>query len=77
MPLSSKPDCCTQVRFALVTNTGNVTDDRFSSLSPRYNVTDLQLYIHVHENSEVQNGSDTWSWKQVLQNSLVLNMKKG
>ena len=66
-----------QVRYASVINTGNVTDDCFSSLSLRCSRTDLQLYIHVHENSEVQNGSDIVSSKQVLQNSLVSWMMKG
>ena len=54
-----------------------MTDDCFSSLPPRCSLTNLQLYIHVRENSEVQNGSDIWSLKQVLQNSLVLNMMNG
>ena len=61
MLLSSKPAWCTQVRSASVTNTENVMDDCFSSLSPHCSLTYLQLYIHVHENSEVQNGSDNWS----------------
>ena len=45
-PLSSEPDWCTQVRYASVINTGNVTDDCFSSLSPRSchcSLTVLQL----------------------------------
>ena len=71
MLLSSEPDRCTQVRYASVINTGNVTDDCLSSLSPRCSLTVLQLYIHVHENSEVQNGSDVGSQKQAPQNSLV------
>ena len=71
MPLSSEPDRCTQVRYASVNNTGNVTDDCFSSLSPRCSLTVLQLYIDVHENSEVRNGSDVGSRKQAPQNSLV------
>ena len=54
MPLSSEPDWCTQVRYASVINTGNVTDDCFSFLSPRCSLTVLQLYIHIHENSKVQ-----------------------
>ena len=70
MPLSSEPDRCTHVRYASVINTGNVTDDCFSSLSPRCSLTVLQLYIHVHENSEVRNNSDVGSRKQA-QNSLV------
>ena len=58
MPLSSEPDRYTQVCYASETNTGSVTDDCFSSLSPRCSLTDLQLGINVHENREVQNGSD-------------------
>ena len=58
MQLFSEPDRCTQVRYALVTNTGSVTNDCFSSLSPRCSLTNLQLCINEHENSEVQNGSD-------------------
>ena len=38
-------------------------------------MTDLPLYTQEHANSEVQDGSDIGSWKQVLQNSLVLLMK--
>ena len=71
MPLSSEPDRCTQVRYASVINTGNVTDDCFSSLSPRCRLTVLQLYIDVHENSKVRNGSDVGSRKQAPQNSMV------
>ena len=69
--LSSERDWCTRVRYASVINTGNVTDDCFSSLSPRCSLTVLQLYICVHENSEVRNGSDIGSRKQAPQNSLV------
>ena len=75
--LSSKEDWPRQARFAWVTNTGNVTDDCFSSLSAPCSLTDMQPYIRVHENSHVQNGSDIWSWIQVLQNSLVLRRGKG
>ena len=57
MPLSSETDQCTQVRYASVINRGNVTDDCFPSLSPRCSLADLQLYIHVHDHSEVQNGA--------------------
>ena len=71
MPLSSEPDRCTQVRYASVINTGNVTDDCFSSLSPSCSLTVLQQYIHVHENSEVRNGSNVGSRKQAPKNSLV------
>ena len=71
MPLSSEPGRCTQVRYASVINTGNVTDDCFSLLSPCCSLTVLQLYIHVHDNSEVQNGCDIGSRKQAAQNSLV------
>ena len=67
----SSADRCTQVRYASVINTGNATDDCFSSLSPRCSLTVLQLYIHVHDNSEVQNGCDLGSRKQAAQNSLV------
>ena len=56
MPPSSEPDWCTQVRNGSVTNTGNVTDDCSSSLSPICSLTDVLLYSHIHENSEVQNG---------------------
>ena len=71
MPLPSEPDRRTQVRYASVINTGNVTDDCFSSLSPHCSLTVLQLYIHVHENSEVRNGSDVGPRKQAPQTSLV------
>ena len=57
MPLSCRVNqngALTQVRYTSVINTGNVTDDCFSSLSPRCSLTVLQLYIHVHENSEVR-----------------------
>ena len=67
MPLSSEPDRCTQVRYASVTNTGSVTDDCFSSLSPpplRCSLIDLQLCVNVQVNSEMQNGSDIASPKQ-------------
>ena len=61
MPLASEPDRCTQVRYVSVINTAIVTDDCFSSLSPRCSLSVLQLYIHVHDNSEVQNGCDIGS----------------
>ena len=54
MPLSSEPDRCTQVRYAAVINTGNVTDGCLSSLSPRCSLTVLQLYIHVHDTVKLQ-----------------------
>ena len=54
MPLSSEREWCTQVRYASVINTGNVTDDCFSSLSPRCSLTVLQLYIHVHETAKCE-----------------------
>ena len=56
VPPSSEPDWCTQVRYGSVTNTGNVTDDCFSSPSPICSLTDVLLYSHIHEISEVQNG---------------------
>ena len=56
MPPSGEPDWCSQVRYDSVTNTGNVTDDCFSSLSPICSLTDVLLYSHINENSEVQNG---------------------
>ena len=71
MPLSSEAEWCTEVRYTSVINTGNVTDDCFSSVSPRSSVTVLQLYIHVHGNSEVQNSTDIGSRKLSPQNSLV------
>ena len=40
---------------------------------PSCSLTNLQLYIHVHENSEVRNDSDVGSRKQAPQNSLVLD----
>ena len=66
MPLSSERDWCTQVRYASVIKTGNVTDDWFSSLSLRCSLTALQLYIHVCENSEVRNGSHIGSRNRLL-----------
>ena len=77
MPPSSEPDWCTQVRYASMINAGNVTDDCFSSLSARCSVTDLQLCIRAHENSEVQNGSDIGSRKKAPPNSVGLYMRKG
>ena len=71
MPLSNERDRCTQVHYASVINTGNVMDDCFSSLSPRCSLTVLQLYIHAHDNSEVQNGGDIGSRKRAPQNSPV------
>ena len=64
---------CNQVRYSSVINTGNVTKDCVSSLSARCSMTDLQLYIHLHDNSEVQNGSDIRSRRQAPQNSLVVD----
>ena len=62
MPLSSEPE----VRYASVINTGNVTDDYFSSLSSRCGLTVLQLYIHLHENSGVRNDSDSPPYKSEM-----------
>ena len=45
--------------------------NQIGSLPARCSLTDLQLYIRVNNNSEVQNGSDIGFRKQAPQNSLV------
>ena len=41
MPPSSEPNWCTQDRYGSVINTGSVTDDCFSSLSPICSLTNV------------------------------------
>ena len=66
MPLSSETDWCTQVRYASVIYTGNVTDDCLASLSPRCSLPILQLFLRIHGNSRVQNGIDIGSRNRLL-----------
>ena len=74
MPPSSEPDWWTQDRYGSVINTGSVTDDCFSSLSPICILTNALLYSHMQENSEKQNGRNIGSRKQAPQNSLVSSL---
>ena len=77
MSPSREPDWCTQALYASVIYTRSVTDDCFSSLSPRCSLSDVQLYIHVLDNSEVQNGSSIRSRKRAPRNSLVCGLILG
>ena len=67
MPPCNVPEWCTQVRYPSVMSTEVFKDDCFSSLPRAAARQILQRHIHIHENSDRQNGSDVGSWKQGFQ----------